>query len=124
VSEAPESQDPAELERREEVARGRRLREALDSLAFERQREAALLARLEPVIRDAEAWRVDEAAFARMDEGDCEYLRKIGFAQPRPPEDASGRFEARIGEIEAQLEDSRRRQQAFAAYAKALGGEP
>jgi hypothetical protein len=105
---------------REKIARSRRRQEALDSLAFERQREEALLQRLEPIVRDAEAWRIDEAALAAMDAADREFLREIGFAQPRPPDDAMARFEARIAELEAQLEDCRRRQTAFEAYAKAL----
>jgi hypothetical protein len=109
-------------EQREEIARARRRQEALDSLEFERQREAAFVQRLEPIIRDAEAWRADEAAFAAMEPEDCEFLREIGFAQPKPPDDALGRFEARIQELEAQLADCRRRQQAYAAYAKALEG--
>ena len=109
---------------REQIARARRRQEALDSLEFERQREAALVQRLEPVIRDAEAWRADEAAFAGMEADDREFLREIGFAQPKPPDDALGRFQARIDELEAQLEDCRRRQKAFAAYAKALGEAP
>lgn len=106
---------------REEIARARRRQEALDCLEFERTREAALLARLEPVVRDAEAWRADEVAFTAMAPEDRDLLREIGFAQPRPPDDARGRFEARIAELEAQLEDCRRRQKAYAAYAKALG---
>jgi hypothetical protein len=105
---------------REAIARARRRQEALDSLEFERQREAALRQRLAPIVRDAEAWRVDEAAFAAMADEDRDFLRQIGFAQPKPPEDAMGRFEARITELEAQLEDCLRRQQAFEAYAKAL----
>ena len=105
---------------REAIARARRRQEALDSLEFERQREAALTQRLEPIIRDAEAWRADEAAFERMQPEDREFLQAINFAQPRPPDEALARFEARIAELEAQLEDCRRRQRAFDSYAKAL----
>jgi hypothetical protein len=106
---------------RAEIARSRRRQEALDSLEFERQREAALRRRLEPAVRDAEAWRVDEAAFERMSAEDRDFLRQIGFAQPQPPEDALARLEARIAELEGQLDDCLRRQRAFEAYAKALG---
>lgn len=105
---------------REQVARTRRRQEALDSLAFEREREAALVARLEPVLRDSEAWRADAAALERLDPEDAAVLREISFVLTEPPEDARGRFEARIAELEAQIDDSRRRQKAFAAYAKAL----
>jgi hypothetical protein len=105
---------------RVDIARARRRQEALDSLEFERQREEALRGRLEPIVRDAEAWRAGEAARERMPPEDFDFLQQISFVHPRPPEDALGRFEAKIAELEAQLEDSRRRQQAFAAYAKAL----
>ena len=105
---------------REEVARVRRRQEALDSLEFERERETALRNRLEPTLRDAEAWRVDAAAFEQMSDEDRDTLREIGFCQPRPPDDAMGRFEAHIAQLEAQIADSQRRQQALEAYAKAL----
>jgi hypothetical protein len=105
---------------REAVARARRRQEAVDSLEFERQRESALLQRLEPIVRDAEAWRVDESALAQMPEEERDKLRQIGFCQPQPPEDARARFEAKIAELQAQIEDSRSRQRAFEAYTKAL----
>lgn len=106
------------------VARARRRQEAVDSLEFERQRESALLQRLEPIVRDAEAWRVDESALARMPEEERDKLRQIGFCQPQPPEDALARFEAKIAELQAQIEDSRSRQRAFEAYARALDDAP
>jgi hypothetical protein len=106
--------------KREEVAVRRRRQEALDSLEFEREREAALTQRLEPMIRDAEAWRADERALAEMEAEDAETLREIGFLMQRPAEDSRARIEARIAELEAQIEDSRRRQRAFEAYAAAL----
>ena len=84
---------------REEIAVARRRQEALDSLEFEREREEALTRQLEPVIRDAEAWRADAIAFEGMPPEDVETLRRIGFATKEPPEDARGRFEARIAEL-------------------------
>lgn len=105
---------------REHVAVRRRRQEAFDSLEFEREREAALTQRLEPMIRDVEAWRADERAFAAMSADDVQTLREIGFAQARPAEDSRARIESTIGELEAQIADSQRRQRAFAAYAEAL----
>jgi hypothetical protein len=105
---------------REEIATRRRRQEALDSLDFERQREVALTQRLEPMIRDAEAWRADERALGAMSPDDADTLREIGFALQRPPEDSSASIEAQIAELEAQIADSQRRQRAFAAYADAL----
>ena len=105
-----------------EIARARRRQEATDSLEFEQQREAALSERLQPMIRDAEAWRADELALQALDSEDADTLRRIGFVQGRPPDDSLARIEALMAELEEQLEDSRRRQRAFAAYAKALEG--
>jgi hypothetical protein len=119
VSEVPES-GATTPGGRAEIARTRRRREALDSLEYEQKREAMLRDRLEPIIRDAEAWRADDAAIAGMGKEEVETLRRIGFVQQRPPEDAAARFEAQIAELEAMIEDSQRRQRAFAAYAEAL----
>lgn len=105
---------------RDSVTRARRRQEALDSLAFERDREAALRGRLEPVVRDADAWRADEAALAVLGEEDAQTLREIGFVQGQPAEDSLARLESQIAELEGQIVDSQRRQRAFEAYAKAL----
>jgi hypothetical protein len=120
VTDAEGSEAPGALPR-EDIARQRRRQEALDSLEYEQEREAMLRQRLEPLIRDADAWQADETAVAGMSADDVETLRRIGFVQQRPPEDAAGRFEAQIAELEAMIEDSQRRQRAFAAYAEALG---
>jgi hypothetical protein len=113
-----------EKENRERVARARRHQEALDSLEYEQEREAMLRQRLEPMLRDAEGWRADEVAIPAMPEEDVATLRRIGFIQQRPTEDAQGRFEKQISELEAQIEDSKLRQQAFVAYARALEASP
>ena len=114
--------DAAAGTEREGIARARRRQEALDSLEYEQEREAMLRQRLEPAVRDAEAWRADELALERISAEHAETLRRIGFVQPRPPDDSRVRLEKQIAELEAQIEDSRRRQQAFAAYAAALDG--
>ena len=110
----------AERENRERVARARRHQEALNCLEYEQEREAMLRKRLEPMLRDAEGWRADEAAIPGMADEDVATLRRIGFIQQRPTEEAQARFEKQIAELEAQLEDSVLRQQAYAAYARAL----
>ena len=107
---------------REEIARARRLREALDSLEFEREREAALTRRLEDTIRDAESWRIDEVALARMEAEDADVLWQLGFPTKPPTEEARGRFEARLESLERDLDECRRRQKAYQAYADALSG--
>jgi hypothetical protein len=114
----------AERENRERVARARRHQEALNCIEYEQEREAMLRQRLEPMLRDAEGWRADEVAIPGMDEEDVATLRRIGFIQQRPTEDAQARFEKQIAELEAQLEDSKLRQKAYAAYARALESSP
>ena len=106
---------------RDDAVRARRRQEALDSLALERQRETTLSERLDTGLRDLEAWRADEAAFARMEPDDVDTLRRIGFATKRPPDDARIRIENQIAELEAEIAESRRRQRAFERYAEALG---
>ncbi len=105
---------------RDEIVRARRRQEALDSLDLERQREEALRTRLDNALRDLEAWRADEAAAARMEPEDVETLRRAGFVQGQPPEDARIRMESQIAELEAELAECRRRQRAFERYAEAL----
>ena len=105
---------------RDRTVRERRRQEALDSLELERQREVALTTRLENVLRDLEAWRADEAAFARMEPDDAEVLRRIGFATRQPAEDARARLEGQIAGLEADIADVRRRSRAYERYAEAL----
>ena len=73
-----------------------------------------------PLIRDVEAWRADELAFARMDSDDAETLRRIGFTMKPLPEPGASQREGQIAELTAQVEDCRARQQAFERYAEAL----
>jgi hypothetical protein len=105
---------------RDRTVRGRRRREALDSLELEARREEALVTRLESALRDLEAWRADEEAFGRMEPEDAELLRRIGFATRRPAEDARVRLESQAAELEAEIAECRRRQRAYERYAAAL----
>jgi hypothetical protein len=105
---------------REQIAIRRRRQEALDSLAFEREREIALEQRLEPLVRDVEAWRADELAFDRMDDEDAETLRRIGFTMNPLPEPGNSQREQQIAELVAQIDDCRQRQRAYERYADAL----
>jgi len=105
---------------REQIAIRRRRQEALDSLEFEREREQALTERLEPLVRDVEAWRADELALGRMPTEDADTLRRIGFTMNPLPEPGRTQREHQIDELMAQIEDCRERQQAFASYAEAL----
>ena len=109
---------------RDEIVLRRRRQEALDSLAFEQEREEALRTRLESAIRDLEGWRADEVAFAAMAAEAVDLLTRTGFARKRPGDDSRVRLESQIAELEAQVADSRRRQRAFESYAEALAGGP
>lgn len=71
-------------------------------------------------MRDVEAWRADELAFASMEGEDAETLRRIGFTMKPLPEPGASQREAQIAELAAQLEDCRARQQAYERYAEAL----
>ncbi len=104
------------IARREEIVRARRRREALDSLGLEKKRQLALSERYENALRDLEAWRADQSAFAQMPEDDVETLRSIGFAKRAPPEEVRARLEAQVSEVEAELEECLRRQRAFERY--------
>ena len=106
---------------RDEAVRARRRQEALESLGLERRREGDLRTRLDDALRDLEAWRADESAAARMDPEDVETLRRAGFVQGQPPEDARIRLESQIADFEAELAECKRRQRALERYAEALG---
>lgn len=105
----------------DETVRARRRREALDMLAFERQREEALLPQLESALRDARAWRVDASVIAGMEAADVDELRAAGFLLQAPAGDSNTRLEERVAKLKADLDESRRRQAAYERFAAALG---
>jgi hypothetical protein len=107
---------------RQEIARAKRRDEALATLELEAEREDAMRTRLEQAVRDLEAWRVDEAAFARMDPEDVELIRGLGFAAQEPSHEAVTRLEARVAELEADLAETRRRQQTLRRFIEAIEG--
>ena len=105
---------------REPIARARRRQAALDSLEAERDREQLLRARLDETIGDAEGWRVDEDVLARLDADDAALLRDLLFAADPPDEEAAARFEQELAELQSEIAESRRRQDAFERYLDAL----
>jgi hypothetical protein len=108
---------------RQEIARAKRREEALATLELEVEREAAIRTRLEQAVRDLEAWRLDEAVFARMDPKDVDLIRTHGFAAQEPSTEAVSRLEARVAELEADLAETRRRQQAYRRFIEVLDGD-
>jgi hypothetical protein len=107
---------------RQAIARAKRREEALATLELELEREGAIMTRLEQAVRDLEAWRVDEAVFARMDPEDVELIRGLGFAAQEPSVEAVTRLEARVTELEADLAETRRRQLAYRGFIEAIDG--
>jgi hypothetical protein len=113
------------LVERQQIARAKRREEANAALELEVEREAAITTRLEQAVRDLEAWRVDEAALARMAPDDVALIRELGFTSEAPSAEAVDRLEARVTELEEDLADTRRRQQAYRRFIEAIdGAEP
>ena len=123
---------------RETIARERRRRQALEQLELERDREAALREQLAEVIGEQLEAEVDEAAFARMSADDVAVVREalVGvedetelfdddwLADDDDEEAAAEDAEPEIARLQAEVEDSRRRQAAFEAYLAALAVTP
>jgi hypothetical protein len=123
---------------REAIARAVRRRQAEEVLQFERDREQTLKEQVEVVIGEAEGPGVDAAAFEKMSPEDAEIVKAELDPPTFDPGEDTGFFErddlfdleeaevdphaeelARLGE---ELEECRRRQQAFSAYLDALEG--
>lgn len=123
---------------REAIAREQRRLQAEEALEFEREREQALSEQLQERIAEADGWRVDEAAFARIDPDYVDLIRDTlqlpawgdGEESSSIDEDsfAAGRqsLEEEIARLEHEVETCRRRQKAFLLYLEALdhGVEP
>lgn len=111
----------------------------LESLEFERSREAALAEQLEEIVVEGEGPAIDEEAFARMAPEDVELVRaslespsfelfddEEGLYYPQPSADDAedeGSLEEEIARLQEEIAASRRRQQAFERYLEALGGD-
>jgi hypothetical protein len=124
---------------RDAIARAVRRRQAQETLDFEREREQTLTEQVELVIGEAESSRIDAAAFERMSPEHVEIV-KAEFNPPTYDDDESPGFFERddffdlddfeevdahaeeLARLNTELEDCRRRQQAFAAYIAALDG--
>ena len=114
------------------MVRAVRRRQAFEALEFERMREAALGEQLEERVAELEGERVDEALFARLAPEDAEVVRQLGppepleelgfeddfLAEPEENDPAAERdeLEEEIARLQAEIAESRRRQQAFERY--------
>ena len=120
---------------REAIAREQRRLQAREALEFEREREQALSEQLQERIAEADGWRVDEAAFARIDPDFVDLIRDTlqpaswadGEESSATDEDstAAGRqpLEEEIARLQHEVESCQRRQRAFTLYLDALDGE-
>ena len=106
-------------------------------LQFEREREQTLEEQVEVVIGEAEGPGVDAAAFAKMSPEDAEIVKTELDPPPFEAEEETGFFERddlfdldeadvdphteELARLSTEIEDCRRRQQAFSAYLDALG---
>jgi hypothetical protein len=126
------------LVERERIARERRRDQVREQLEFERDRETALRDQLADVVTEQLGPGLDEAAFQGMTPEDVEVLRRVLGSLPEDPdeepddlgsadwleaeeEDPAAVAEAEIARLHTELEDSRRRQQAYERYLEALG---
>ena len=119
------------------IAREGRRAQALEALAFEREREQALDSQLREVVLEAEGAHVDALVFARMTPDDASRVREaLGTADGDRPddepledeelEDAADEDDAgpepEIGRLEHELERCRAMQHALERYVEALDG--
>jgi hypothetical protein len=118
---------------REAIARAERRRQALEALAFERERAAALRERLDAIVAEIDGPAVDAAAFARMTPEEIEVVRPaVQEAEAEPavddPEAEAERaaqlawLEEEIVRLGEEIDSSAARQGAFERYLDALGG--
>ena len=111
----------------------------LDALAFERDREAELLAQLEETVAEADGSRLDEEVFAQMDAEAVELVRvalgggtefefdeepeddafDVSFDEPAA-EDEGDPVEEEIARLQSEIESARRVQAALERYAELL----
>jgi hypothetical protein len=120
---------------RDAHARAARRRQALDVLAFEREREAMLEEQLEDTAAQLDGERLDADAYAQMSPEDVQLVR-AAFGEGPPDgdeEDGSSRVERdgdaaeseeELTRLQDEIASSRRLQAALEHYLDALAGKP
>ena len=124
---------------REAIARSQRRRQVEEALDEERGREAALTERLEDVVAEDGGPRIDEGAFALMEQEDVAIVREL-FRVPSPfdeddpdeletffgaDDDGGGTragpvLEDEVARLREEIADSQRRQRAYRRYLDAV----
>lgn len=129
---------------RDAIARAQRRRQALEALEFERNRATGLSEQIEEIVAEAEGPRIDEEAFAKMTPEDAAALRTVLQVDGEPlwedeplpeddwlgpseessepdPDETEDDAEEEIARLQAEVAESRRRQELLERYIEALG---
>jgi hypothetical protein len=128
---------------RDTIARRRRRGQVLEALAFEREREAALVEQLEDVVLEEEGPRIDREAFALLQPEDVAVVRGLLDGWSESDEDEADELEAdffagleaeadepapeeedEVARLRGEIESSRARQRALERYLEALAAPP
>ena len=116
---------------RDALVRRARRRQALDALAFERDRAAMLTEQLEETVASVDGAQVDAAVYAQLDPDDLELVRAAlrdtdleaaldDDAQPDDGADRAQEDEEEIARLQGELNRSGRLQAALERYLEAL----
>jgi hypothetical protein len=128
---------------RDAIARRRRRDQVLDALAFEREREAALVEQLEEVVLEEEGPRIDREAFALLQPEDVAVVRGLLDDWSEPDAEEADELEAdffagldaesdepaadeedEVARLQGEIASSRARQRALERYLEALAAPP
>ena len=135
ASQRPEGADYRSPVDRVAIARRERRRRIEEALEEERGREQALVERLEEVVTEGQASRIDEQAFARMEPEDVALVREAleepsffddgeeeqtDFLSMEEHTQDQNDVEEEIARLQDEIAASQRRQLAYERYRQAL----
>lgn len=106
---------------RQEIARTRRRQSVEAMLEVEVEREVILRERLEELIGDADAWKIDVDLVPGVPADELLLLERMLVIESEPDEDAKERYESDIRELREDVEECERRQRALRGFLHALG---
>jgi hypothetical protein len=90
-------------------------------LEVEVERETILRERLEELIGDADAWKIDSVLVQNVPADELALLERMLVIETQPDEDAKELYESDIRELREDVEECERRQRALRGYLHALG---
>jgi hypothetical protein len=122
---------------REAIARRQRRRQVAEALEEEREREAALVARVEEVVVETDGPAIDEQVLPQLEPDDAAVVREL-LQEHSPFDDDEGEdleflsedgdafeedgVDEELARLEGEIADSQRRQLAYQRYLEALDG--